>query len=138
MVFDYASALQNMQLNAGVWISADDPLDLFHPDTQAIRDTAGQDFHYQISKINEYLSSSDAYSAGSAVTKLTAKGKAWMSESNWETGANATNAEWAIAMLLEMIPILNQYYVIDPLGSSDREIYFQYLVAMYLVSQEKN
>ncbi|AWW99096.1 hypothetical protein [Oenococcus oeni] len=61
-----------------------------------------------------------------------------MTESDWETGANATNAEWAIVLLLEMIPFLNKYYVIDPCGRSDREIYFQYLVAMYFVSQDKN
>ncbi|EJO00436.1 hypothetical protein AWRIB419_1144 [Oenococcus oeni AWRIB419] len=64
-----------MQLNAGVWISADNPLGLLHPDGQAIRETAGQDFHYQIGKINEYLSSSDTYSAVRAVKSSLLKEK---------------------------------------------------------------
>ncbi|KGH86611.1 hypothetical protein R5Q29_05740 [Oenococcus oeni] len=75
LVFDYEGALQNMQLNAGVWISADNPLGLLHPDGQAIRETAGQDFHYQIGKINEYLSSSDTYSAVRAVKSSLLKEK---------------------------------------------------------------
>ncbi len=130
-IYYYGTSLQNMDLEE---TQAHERLSrILNPSVLTfIEKSNDKQAHYKHEKIKEYLSRSKECSFERAKKKLME-----LSYDGCKEVGICTNAEWGVIQLLMMRDEFIPYFPID-FNATDKEIYYQYLTALYYANKSLN